>query len=123
MIYLLTLLLFFSLPEEIDQNIYNFKLRNVDNRTVSYQDLKGEKLTVIDFWATWCKPCLQSIPKLIEMNNEFKDQGVQFIGVSVDGPRNLNKVKPYARSAGIDYPILLDTDNQVMGRLGVRAVY
>lgn len=107
---------------DLNQKIYNFKLKNLDNRTVSYQDLKGENLTVIDFWATWCKPCLQSIPKLVEMSDEFEEQGVQFIGVSVDGPRNLNKVKPYAKSAGIDYPVLLDTDNSVMGRIGVRAV-
>ena len=117
------LILLLLLPHtEANQSIYNFKLKNLDNRTVSYQDLKGENLTVIDFWATWCKPCLKSIPKLIEMSEELEDEGVQFIGVSVDGPRNLNKVKPFARSVGIYYPILLDTDNSVMGRIGVRAV-
>lgn len=107
---------------ELNQNIYNFRLKNLDNRTVSYEDLKGENLTVIDFWATWCKPCLIAIPKLVEMSDEFEGLGVQFIGVSVDGPRNLNKVRPFARSVGINYPILLDTDNSVMGRIGVRAV-
>lgn len=119
--FILFFLLIFA-TTDVNQNIYNFKLKNLENRTVSYQDLKGEHLTVIDFWATWCKPCLQSIPKLVEMSDEFKEQGVQFIGVSVDGPRNLNKVRPFARSVGIDYPVLLDTDNTVMGRVGVRAV-
>lgn len=120
--FFIPFLLLFVASADINQNIYNFKLKNLDNRTVSYQELKGENLTVIDFWATWCKPCLQSIPKLVEMSHEFKDQGVQFIGVSVDGPRNLNKVRPFAKSVGIDYPVLLDTDNSVMGRVGVRAV-
>lgn len=118
---ILFLTLFF-VSTELNQNIYNFQLKNLDNRTVSYEDLKGENLTVIDFWATWCKPCRKAIPKLVEMSEEFEDLGVQFIGVSVDGPRNLNKVKPFARSVGINYPILLDTDNSVMGRLGIRAV-
>lgn len=106
----------------LNQDIYNFRLKNLDNRTVTYQDLKGEKLTVIDFWATWCKPCIKSIPKLVEMSEELSSEGVQFIGVSVDGPRNLNKVKPFAKSLGISYPILLDSDNSVMVRIGVRAV-
>lgn len=104
------------------QDVYNFKLKNLDNRTTSYRSLKGEELTVIDFWATWCKPCIKSIPKLVELYDELEPEGVQFIGISVDGPRNLNKVKPFSKSLGIDYPVLLDVDNNVMGRLGIRAV-
>lgn len=120
--FFIIFLLIVFVQTDINQSVYNFKLKNLNNRTVAYRELKGENLTVIDFWATWCKPCLQSIPKLVEMSDEFKNQGVQFIGISVDGPRNLNKVKPFARSIGINYPVLLDTDNSVMGRLGVRAV-
>ena len=44
------------------------------------------------------------------------------MGISIDGPRNLAKVKPFARSLGINYPVLLDTNSEVMGQLGVRAV-
>ncbi|MFV1883137.1 MAG: TlpA family protein disulfide reductase [Balneola sp.] len=100
----------------------NFRLKNLDNRTTYYKDIKGETFTVIDFWATWCKPCIQSIPKLVEISDEFEDQGVNFVGISVDGPRNLAKVKPFARSLGVTYPILLDTNSEVMAKLGVRAV-
>lgn len=102
--------------------IPNFRLKNLDNRTVSFNSLKGEQFTVIDFWATWCKPCVKSIPKLVEISNEFEDQGVQFIGISIDGPRNLAKVKPFARSLGMTYPVLLDVNSEVMAKLSVRAV-
>ena len=100
----------------------NFRLKNLDNKTVSYNQVKGEKLTVIDFWATWCKPCVKSIPKLVEMADEFENRGVNFVGISIDGPRNLAKVKPFARSLGVDYPVLLDTNSEIMARLGVQAV-
>lgn len=102
--------------------VQNFRLSNLDNRTTSYKSLKGEKLTVIDFWATWCKPCIKSIPKLVELSDEFESNGVNFIGISIDGPRNLAKVKPFARSLGVKYPVLLDTDSAVMAKLGVQAV-
>lgn len=102
--------------------VTNFRLKNLDNRTVSFNSLKGEKFTVIDFWATWCKPCVKSIPKLVEISNDFEDNGVQFIGISIDGPRNLAKVKPFARSLGVTYPILLDVNSEVMAKLSVRAV-
>lgn len=104
------------------QKVPNFRLKNLDNRITSYNDVKGETLTIIDFWATWCKPCVKSIPKLVEMSEEFKSKGVNFVGISVDGPRNLAKVKPFARSLGVTYPILLDVNSDVMARLRVRAV-
>jgi thiol-disulfide isomerase/thioredoxin len=102
--------------------VTNFRLKNLDNRTVSFNSLKGEKFTVIDFWATWCKPCVKSIPKLVEMSEDFEDEGVQFIGISIDGPRNLAKVKPFVRSLGVTYPVLLDVNSEVMAKLSVRAV-
>ena len=99
--------------------IPEFKLKNLENHRVSYSDLKGSKLTIIDFWATWCKPCLRAIPKLVELNNEFGAQGAAIIGINVDSPRNTPKIKPYARSAGINYPVLLDLNSEVSQELRV----
>tara|TARA_R110000868_G_scaffold259361_4_gene517241 strand:+ start:7294 stop:7773 length:480 start_codon:yes stop_codon:yes gene_type:complete len=102
--------------------VNNFRLKNLDNRFVDYKSIKGDQFTVIDFWATWCKPCIKSIPKLVELSDEFKSEGVNFVGISIDGPRNLAKVKPFARSLGVNYPVLLDTNSEIMGKLGVQAV-
>ena len=86
---------------------------------MSYSELKGEKITIIDFWATWCKPCIRSIPKLVELYETYSDQGVQIIGISVDSPRNVQKVKPFSKSLGITYPVLLDINSEVMTKLNV----
>ena len=99
-----------------------FRLKDLSNQWKEYGDLKGEKLTVIDFWATWCQPCVRSIPHLNEMAAEFSELGVHFIGISVDGPRNQSKVAPFTRSLGITYPILRDTNSELMTELGVSAV-
>jgi thiol-disulfide isomerase/thioredoxin len=45
----------------------------------SYENLKGEKLTLIDFWATWCKPCIKAIPGLNEIYKEYKVKGVNLL--------------------------------------------
>ncbi len=102
--------------------IDDFTLKDLDNKRVSFSDLKGEKLTVLDFWATWCKPCARAIPKLITIYEDFKNEGVQMIGISVDSPRNLVKVKPFVNSMGIPYPILLDYNSELMSRLQVTAL-
>jgi thiol-disulfide isomerase/thioredoxin len=99
-----------------------FRLRDLDNQWKEYEDLKGDRLTVIDFWATWCQPCIRSIPLLNEISNEFADKGVRFFGVSIDGPRNQSKIKPFIESMGVSYPILRDVNSELMSELGVTAV-
>lgn len=86
-----------------------FRLRDLDNQWQEYGDLKGNKLTVVDFWATWCQPCVRVIPLLNEMAGEYADRGVSFIGVSIDGPRNQSKISPFIHSMGINYISMKDS--------------
>ena len=100
----------------------SFRLRDLENTWQEYPDLKGTQLTIIDFWATWCQPCVRSIPLLSEMEKEYRTRGVGFIGVSIDGPRNQSKIKPFIQSMGVEYPIIRDMDSELMTDLGVTAV-
>lgn len=104
------------------RKITNFKLRDMNNKWNEYSELKGSKLTVIDFWATWCKPCIRSIPKLVKLADKYKDQGVAFISINVDGNRSRQKIKPMARSLGINFPVLLDVNGTIKKQLGATAV-
>lgn len=99
-----------------------FRLKDISNQWKEYDDLKGKDLTVIDFWATWCQPCVQSIPHLNEMASLYAEKGVAFIGVSIDGPRNQSKIAPFIRSMGVNYPILRDINSELMSELNVTAV-
>ena len=114
-------LLLFILPGIKAQEPY-FRLKDISNQWQEYDDLKGSSLTVIDFWATWCQPCIMSIPHLNEMASDYAEKGVNFIGVSVDGPRNQSKLAPFTRSLGISYPILRDINRELMSDLSVTAV-
>jgi peroxiredoxin len=117
-------LLMLALPllTGFQSGIYDFSLKDVDRKTVNLSDIQGEQLTVIDFWATWCQPCIRSLPRLVEMSGDYGSRGVSFVGISVDSPRNISKVKPFARSMGIRYPVLLDPNGELMGELNVLAV-
>lgn len=99
-----------------------FDLPDLDNTFQSYTDLKGENLTVIDFWATWCQPCLRSLPELNKLFNAYSEKGVSFIGISIDGPRNQSKLKPFVHSMGLDYPVLRDVNSEVMSEMNVSTV-
>lgn len=100
----------------------DISLNNIRNEFVNLPELQGEKLTVIDFWATWCKPCLIAIPELNKLYEEYSDHGVNFIGINIDSPRNQSKVRPFASARGISYDVLLDPDQEAMQVMNVVVV-
>jgi thiol-disulfide isomerase/thioredoxin len=71
---------------------------------ISMKDLKG-KVVVLDFWATWCGPCVAEMPKMKSLYAEYKDKGVEFIGVSLDQKEGgLEKLKDFVHKEGITWP-------------------
>jgi len=62
------------------------------------------KILIINFWATWCPPCLKEIPEFIELQSEYAEQNVQFIGIAIDSPQ---LVEDYLSFIDINYPILI----------------
>lgn len=71
----------------------------------------GDKVYVVEFWATWCGPCRMSIPHLTEMQKKYKDKGVVFVGVSDE---EADVVKPFVDEMGakMDYAVALDKDGE-----------
>ena len=68
--------------------------------------LKG-KVVVIDFWATWCGPCIQEMPTMKKLYAEYHDKGVEFVGVSLDSPKEeggLDELKAYVAKNEVPWP-------------------
>ena len=101
------------------QNVHNFRLKDIDNKWKQYTQLKGEKLTVLDFWATWCSPCAKAIPKLNDIYKKYQDKGVQFLGINIDSQKNNAKIIPFVKAYKIPYPVLKDPNSQLASHLNV----
>lgn len=112
----------FSYTSLSAQNVKNFQLKDIENSIRNYNELKGEKLTLIDFWATWCKPCIKAIPELNKIYYSFKTQGVEIIGINCDGPRSVSKVAPFSKSLKIQYPVLVDINSEIKSDLNILAL-
>ncbi|MEQ9302893.1 MAG: TlpA disulfide reductase family protein [Marinoscillum sp.] len=104
------------------QGVLNTELKDIDGNYVTIDELKGDNLTVIDFWATWCKPCIKAIPELEKLSNSFMDMGVAFIGINNDSPRNISKVRPMSKSLGMTYPVLLDSEQELFNEMLISAL-
>ena len=101
------------------QQLPDFYLNDIQNNPQSFEDLKGDDLTLFDFWATWCKPCQKAIPELNKIYEAYSDRGVQVVGVNCDGPRSIAKVAPMVKSLQIQYPVLLDINADLMNNLNL----
>jgi cytochrome c biogenesis protein CcmG/thiol:disulfide interchange protein DsbE len=90
-----------------------FTLTGLDGKPVSLADFRG-KVVVLDFWATWCPPCKREIPDFIESQKTYGPRGVQIVGIALDEP---GKVQAFAQQNGMNYPVLLGTD-EISARYG-----
>jgi peroxiredoxin len=67
---------------------------------------------IVDFWATWCGPCKQSLPELQRLHERYAARGLTIMAVSTDEPRNRPKIGSTARSLGLTFPVLIDADKR-----------
>lgn len=119
----LLLIAFFALSHTNSkaQGVFDIRVKDVSGNLTSISEIVNSELIVLDFWATWCKPCVKSIPKLVELSEKYNSKEVTFIGVNEDSPRNTNKVKPFVNSLGISYPVILDSEQEIMSDLLVNS--
>ena len=84
----------------------NFSLLDVTGQRVELSSYRG-KVVLLDFWATWCDPCRDEIPHFVELQNRYRDQGLQIIGVSMDdGPE---PVRDFYQQFKMNYPVVMGT--------------
>jgi len=106
------------MPAEISGVAPGFTLVDMNGRLVSLADFKG-KVAILDFWATWCPPCRREIPDFIKLQSEYGSKGAQIVGIALDQP---NKIKTFVKDNGMNYPVLLGTNEVAANYGGVEAI-
>ena len=96
-----------------------FTLTSLKGETLSVSDLKG-KVVVVDFWATWCGPCVAEIPGYVQLQEKYGDKLV-IVGVSVD-EGGVERVQKFAKDKKINYPIAMATDEVISGFGEINAI-
>ena len=99
------------------QKVPNFTLPGLDGRSVRYAELKGDSLTVIDFWATWCAPCTVEMPDLEQAAQRLSDEGLVVLGINHSEPVEL--IPPVAQEIGVTFPLIADPEGNIVDGFAV----
>jgi thiol-disulfide isomerase/thioredoxin len=93
--------------EKRENKAPNFSWQDQSGKTVDFASNSG-KLTLVNFWATWCGPCKHELPDLIALSKEYESRGVKIIGISADvGTDVIGDVKSFVQEEGIPYQVLI----------------
>jgi len=94
----------------------------LDGSTVDLADLRG-KVVLMDFWATWCPPCREEVPNVVNVYNKYHSRGFEIVGISLDQDRNA--LSEFIASNGMPWPEYFDGQgwgNSLAQRFSVRSV-
>jgi len=91
----------------------DFSARDIDGKTVRLGSYLGKQAILLNFWQTWCEPCVAEFPHLRRMYEANKDKGFVMFGVAMDGPETVANVPAFAKRNQLNFPVLLDEDSHV----------
>ena len=118
------LLLLFASWSALSAQLPAVSLKTMNGQSVRTDTLSnGGKPFVIDFFATWCKPCIRELDAISEVYPDWQEEtGVRFIAVSIDRAQDIQKVRPLVNNHGWEYDVLLDPNSDLRRALSIQNI-
>ncbi len=110
---LIALMILFGHPL-LSQQAIDFVLKDLDGNFVRLSDAYKDQVVLIDFWATWCFPCIKELRQLQKLYDKYREKGLTVLAISIDGPDTAALIKNFMRKYQYSFPVLLDSDSKVV---------
>lgn len=109
---------------DVKAQLPSVAIKDLEGKTVDTANLNNNgRPFIIDFWATWCKPCQRELSAINDVYADWqKDTGVKLYAVSIDQAQNVAKVKPKVDALGWDFDVLLDSNSDFKRAMGINLI-
>lgn len=107
-VILIMSLTFISFGQEESKKASPFRLESVSGEFFELDSLVSGGPVVLNFWASWCKPCKEELPEFARLSEEYKDKGLKVILVTIDKPSQVQKARNFLKTKGIELELLKD---------------
>lgn len=117
-----TVLLFLSISVFAeDKGLYDINLIDVDSKPVSLSEYKG-KIVLLNFWATWCPPCVKEMPSMQRLKNHFADKPFEIVAINIGESSTAVSSFLFELDTELTFPILLDEEGMSYQAFGIRGL-
>ena len=96
----------------------DLKFKDLAGNPQRLDSLRGA-ITVVSFWATWCAPCRDELPRLSQLSRQLADRDVHFVAISIDESKDRPKVEPFLQKNNVTLNVWVGGDDGMLGRLGL----
>ena len=96
----------------------DFELTGIDSKVYHLSDFRGQ-VVLLNFWATWCGPCVLEMPSLERLHQTLKDKGFRVVAINMDEPGSDAAVKKFSESYGLNFTVLRDPRYGIADKYGV----
>ena len=103
---------------EIENKLPKMSLKMLNGKSTDVSSFLEDGPILINFWATWCAPCIKEMKYLDKFNKKYAESGFQVVSINTDTPRSLSKVKSFVKSRGYSFEILMDPKSEFIRKAG-----
>ena len=93
----------------------DFALKTLEGKTIRLSELRGKKVVLINFWATWCPPCRLEMPTMQKIYSDYKGKGFEVLAINIE-PDAREEIQDFIKELRLTFPVLLDSDMKVTRR-------
>ena len=104
------------------QNNIEFSGETINNEEIKFSEAIAQGPVLVNFWAYWCRPCRAEIRHLQLFHEKYSGKGFTVLGINQDSPRSLAKVKSFALSHGLEFPVITDPDNEIFQQFNGQSI-
>ena len=104
------------------QKAIDFTLKDLEGKNIRLSDFIGTHVILIDFWATWCIPCVKELPHFQKFQENYEKEGLKIFAITVDGPESVAMVRPFMERYKYTFPVLLDIESRVIALYNPRVI-